>query len=83
MFLPKEFNKLEMETFTRNVKIWLLISLSFGKTMEVVVMKFSFVSIIDKESEIRRYHFASFFGVGAPQSQSKPRLKPRSSQLKN
>lgn len=42
MFLSKEFNKLAMEIFTGNFKIWLPISLPFGKTTEVVVMKFLF-----------------------------------------
>lgn len=39
MFLSKECNRLTVEIFTGNFKIWLLISLSFGKTMKVVVTK--------------------------------------------
>jgi len=80
----KEFNRLAIEIFTRNFKIWLLTSLFFGKTMEVVVMKFCFVSIIDKESEIKHSHSAlSCWGGSSKVTEIKPRLKLKSSELKN
>lgn len=84
MFLSKECNRLAVEIFTGNFKIWLLISLSFGKAMKVVVMKFCFVSIIDKESEIKRSHFALLCSGGSYKvTEIKPRLKLKSSELKN